>query len=75
MSNSLDVKRRGRATDGMWRRGKEAAALMGFVQSLKTLSADGVYIDPAALHSATSFDQSKNSNKFWKNSDWWSDVI
>ena len=36
---------------------------MGLVQSLETLGADRVYIDPAALRSATSFDQSKNSNK------------
>ena len=64
MSNSLDVKRRGRATDGIWRRGKGVATLMGFVQSLKTLGADKVYIDPAVLRSATSFNQSKNSNKF-----------
>ena len=63
MSNSLDMKRRGRDLDGMWRRGKGAAALIGFVQSNKTLGSYKVYIDPAALHSSTSFDQSKNSNK------------
>ena len=34
-----------------------------FSQKLKTLGADGVYIDPTALRSATSFNQSKNSNK------------
>ena len=39
------------------------AALMGLVQSHKTLGTDRVYIDPAALRSATSFDQSKNFNK------------
>ena len=36
---------------------------MGLVQSHKTLGADKVYIDPAALRRATSFDQSKNFNK------------
>ena len=66
MSNSLDVKRRGRDLDGTWRRGKGVEALMGLVQSLETLGADRVYIDFAALRSATSFDQSKNSNKFKK---------
>ena len=34
----------------------------GFSQKLKTLGADRVYIDPAVLRSATSFDQSKNFN-------------
>ena len=62
----MDVKRRGRATDRMWTRRKGAAALMGFVQSLKTLGANRVYINLAALRSATSFDQSENSNKFRK---------
>ena len=38
-------------------------ALMGLVESLETLGADRVYIDPVVLRSATSFDQSKNSNK------------
>ena len=42
---------------------KGVAALMGFVQSHKILGADRVYIDLAVLRSATSFDQSKNSNK------------
>ena len=63
MPNSLGMKRGGRTSDGIWRRKREVAALMGLVQSLETLGADRVYIDPAALHSATSFDQSKNSNK------------
>ena len=44
-----------------------AAALMGFLQSPKTLGADRVYIDSTVLRSATSFDQSKNFNKSKKN--------
>ena len=63
MLNSLGVKRGGRTSDGIWRRGKEVTVLMGLVQSHKTLGADRVYIDPAVLGSATSFDQSKNFNK------------
>ena len=39
------------------------ASLMGLAQSHETLGAYRVYIDPAALRSATSFDQSKNFNK------------
>ena len=42
------------------------AALMGLVQSHETLGAYRVYIDPAALRSATSFDQSENFNKYEK---------
>ena len=67
MPYSLGVKRGGRTSDGIWRRRRGVAALMGLVQSLETLGADRVYIDPAALRSATSFDQSKNSNKSKKN--------
>ena len=36
---------------------------MGLAQTHKTLGADRVYIDPAVLRSAISFDQSKNFNK------------
>ena len=61
------MKRGGRTSDGMWRRGGGLAALMGLVQSHETLGADRVYIDPAALHSTISFDQSENFNKSKKN--------
>ena len=42
---------------------KGGGSFDGFGAITWTLGADRVYIDPAALRSATSFDQSKNFNK------------
>ena len=57
------LRREERREDFRWdvEKRKGAEALMGLAQSQETLGADRVYIDPAALRSATSFDQSKNS--------------
>ena len=53
-----EERERSRGDMEKWR---DIRLLLGIEQQLQTLGADRVYIDPAALRSATSFDQSKNS--------------